>query len=127
MSIDNPLVPWDNTSTENIETFQRVGSVTITLCNIYYVTLLKNIAAIELRPTEDGKPSLSAITRLPRDSEFQICGPGFNPRTVKVASSGRFYFVFLQDLDDGSVCSDLETPVARPAKSFFKYPVFQLQ
>jgi hypothetical protein len=67
------------------------------------VTLLKNIAAIELRPAEDGKPSLSAITQLPRDSELQICGPGFNPRTVKVSSSGQFYFVFLQDLDEGSV------------------------
>ena len=72
------------------------------------VTLLKNIAAIELRPAEDGRPSLSAITQLPRDSELQICGPGFNPRTVKVRSSGHYYFVFLQDLEEGSVTYDGE-------------------
>ena len=72
------------------------------------MTLLKNIAAIELRPAEDGKPSLSAITQLPRDSELQMCGPGFNPRTVKVRSSGQLYFVFLQDLEQSTVHPDSE-------------------
>ncbi len=62
-------------------------------------TLAKNIAAIELQSTEKGEERLGVISQLPRDAHLRVCGDGFNPRTVKVRCLGRYYFVFLQDIE----------------------------
>ena len=39
------------------------------------------------------------ITQLPRGAELQLCGEGFNDRTVRVKWAESFYMVFLQDLE----------------------------
>jgi hypothetical protein len=39
------------------------------------------------------------ICRLPQAACLEVCGDGFNDRTVKVRYAHRSYFVFLQDLD----------------------------
>jgi len=39
------------------------------------------------------------ITQLPEGAELELCGEGFNERTVRVRWAEGFYFVFLQDLD----------------------------
>lgn len=62
------------------------------------ITLSKNIPAIPLEHVEDGQERLGAILRLPRGAELDICGSGFDGKTVKVFCSGRSYFVFIQDL-----------------------------
>jgi hypothetical protein len=64
------------------------------------MTLSKNIAAIQVLPTEGaGEPRLGMITQLPQNAELELCGEGFNERTVRVRWAEGFYFVFLQDLE----------------------------
>jgi hypothetical protein len=62
--------------------------------------LQKNIAAIQVLPTGNSEePRLGMITQLPAGAELQVCGEGFNERTMKVQWAGGLYFVFLQDVD----------------------------
>ncbi len=63
------------------------------------IVLPKSIAAIQVLVSGDGKDQMSAISQLPAGSELRMCGEGFNARTVRVECSRRFYFVFLQDLE----------------------------
>lgn len=57
-----------------------------------------NIAAIEvIGPGQDGI-RLGAVMQLPSCTRVEICGRGFNERTVKIRSNGHYYFVFWQDL-----------------------------
>jgi hypothetical protein len=64
------------------------------------ITLPKDIAAIQLERTENGEERLGVISQLPRDTHLRVCGQGFNPRTVKVQCLGRYYFVFVQDIEE---------------------------
>jgi hypothetical protein len=64
------------------------------------VTLSKVIAAINIRETEDGHMRMGLISQLPQGAELQICGEGFNERTIKVRWGERLYFVFVQDIEE---------------------------
>jgi hypothetical protein len=57
-------------------------------------TLCRKIPAIPSR----GDAKLGPILYLPAGSQVQICGDGFNPRTVKVRHHHSYYFVFQEDL-----------------------------
>ena len=58
----------------------------------------RKIAAIEvLGPGQQGA-KLGAVTQLPSSTRVEVCGSGFNERTVKIRSNGHYYFVFRQDL-----------------------------
>ena len=64
-------------------------------------TLPRKIAAIRLdRRTglNSGKAKLGTILQLPAGSNVELCGDGFNPRTVKVRHQNSYYFVFEEDL-----------------------------
>lgn len=61
-------------------------------------SLAKNIAAIELVSAESGRPRLGPVLQLPNGSLLDVCGDGFNERTVKIRSNGKYYFVFRSDL-----------------------------
>jgi hypothetical protein len=41
---------------------------------------------------------LGLIVHLPAGSNVQVCGEGFNHRTLKVRQGDAFYFVFQEDL-----------------------------
>ena len=60
--------------------------------------LNKSIAAIELLTGDNGAGRLGAVLQLPFGSQLEVCGAGFNERTLKVRSNNKFYFVFWQDL-----------------------------
>ena len=61
--------------------------------------LARRIPAILLEKAEhDGRGKLGLILHLPADSDVEICGDGFNSRTVKVCHQGLYYFVFAEDL-----------------------------
>lgn len=62
------------------------------------ITLSKIIAAINIRETEDGHMRLGLIAQLPTGAQLEVCGEGFNERTLKVRWEDRFYFVFVQDV-----------------------------
>jgi len=57
------------------------------------------ICAIELIAGQDNRGRLGAITQLPQHVQLEICGDGFNERTVKVRCQNSFYFVFREDLE----------------------------
>jgi hypothetical protein len=61
-------------------------------------TLSKKIAALQLVPTGGGRARLGPISQLLPGTRVQVCGKGFNERTVKVRSEDGFYFVFQQDI-----------------------------
>lgn len=57
-----------------------------------------NISAIELIATGKENEKLGAVMQLPSGTCVEVCGRGFNDRTVKIRSNNRYYFVFWQDL-----------------------------
>ncbi len=63
-------------------------------------TLARRIPAILLERSEqsDRNGKLGLILQLPADSDVEVCGDGFNSRTVKVCHNGLYYFVFSEDL-----------------------------
>ena len=63
------------------------------------VALFKSISAIQLIAKEHGEGSkLGLISQLGAGTIVEVCGEGFNERTVKVRAHGQCYFVFLQDI-----------------------------
>ena len=64
------------------------------------ITLSKNIAAIAIEGTEQGRPRCGLIAQLPKGTQLEIVGEGFNNRTAMVRYHDRAYFVFLQDIEE---------------------------
>jgi len=62
------------------------------------LTTPKDISALELISTNNEKHS-GQITPIPKNACLQVCGHGFNERTIKVRWQGRLCFVFLQDVE----------------------------
>lgn len=62
-------------------------------------TLSKNIWAIQLLPSQNGTFSVGPLGRIPKGAQLQICGAGFNERTLKVCFHDTFYFLFREDLE----------------------------
>jgi len=62
-------------------------------------TLSKNISAIQLVVDKNGDTRLGLISQLARGSRIDVCGDGFNDRTIKVRMGNAFFFAFLQDLE----------------------------
>jgi hypothetical protein len=60
--------------------------------------LAKNAPAMQIIPDGTGKLRLGTLVRLPDGAEVEICGEGFDDRTVKVVWEGTTYYVFLDDL-----------------------------
>jgi hypothetical protein len=67
---------------------------------IMQITLSKNTAAIQLERGADGQEQLGTISQLPEGAEIQICGPGFDARTIKVRWCNQYFFMFSQDLKE---------------------------
>lgn len=63
-------------------------------------TLQKNVAA--LRVSRDLKSS-GFLVELPLGVQVEVCGAGYNDRTVEVRVDGEFYIVFTQDIELDSV------------------------
>jgi hypothetical protein len=58
----------------------------------------RKISAIEIDSLSNGDVRLGALSEIPAGVELEICGPGFNGRTIKARHDQTFYFVFLQDI-----------------------------
>jgi hypothetical protein len=62
--------------------------------------LRKPIYAIQLVPKSGSKAAkLGLMLQLPMGSTVEICGIGFNERTVKVRANDLCYFVFTEELE----------------------------
>jgi hypothetical protein len=62
------------------------------------LTVPQALSALELLPAHRGAHS-GRITPVPKGTRLQVCGRGFNERTVQVRWEGRVGFVFLQDVE----------------------------
>ena len=60
--------------------------------------LSRVIPAFELVPEPNGQSKLGTISRLPCRAMLEVCGDGFNNRTIKVRMDATYYFVFRSDL-----------------------------
>lgn len=69
------------------------------------IWLTRTISAIQLLPAEDGGAKLGLLSQLGPGLGVEICGTGFDERTVKVRSSDHYYFVFLEDLNSQRVAA----------------------
>jgi len=64
------------------------------------VKIMRNkICAIQLIPSCENRARLGALTQIPQNAELEICGDGFDERTVKVRWQDSFYFVFRDDIE----------------------------
>lgn len=62
-------------------------------------TLSRTIAGIQLVPADGKQGRLGNVLQLGPGSVLDFCGDGYDARTVKVRCGGRFYFVFVQDVE----------------------------
>jgi hypothetical protein len=64
------------------------------------VRLSRSVSAVHLEPGSDpGRARLGEIRTLQVGETVELCGGGYNDKTVKVRSSGEFFFVFRADLN----------------------------
>jgi hypothetical protein len=61
--------------------------------------LSTGISAIQVVLSETGAKQIGLITQITPDGDIQVCGPGFDDRTVQVTLGGLPYFVFREDLE----------------------------
>ena len=59
----------------------------------------RNISAIRIERMENGSARLGALSEIPSGVQIEVCGAGFNDRTVKARYAEDFFFVYLQDID----------------------------
>ena len=76
----------------------RDGSLSPGAVSSITLSLLAAISAIEFL-TKGGTSSLGMISELPARTTLELCGDGFNDRTVKVRVSGWFFYVFWEDIE----------------------------
>ena len=72
---------------------------TDTLVDTSY-TLSREIYGMQLLPFGNSSVPLGPIIKIPIGARLDVCGSGFDDRTVKVRCADAYYFVFLQDLEN---------------------------
>ncbi|HEX7363447.1 MAG TPA: hypothetical protein VF283_23395 [Bryobacteraceae bacterium] len=65
-------------------------------------TLSRYAPIIEILFETNGTAHLGLISEFPRETCVEICGNGFDDRTVKVRIGDTFFFAFLEDLEFSS-------------------------
>jgi len=65
--------------------------------------LQRRIAVIELlQGSEETGPRLGELTFLGEGAQVEICGPGFNIRTVRICAGDCYYFAFEDEVTGGT-------------------------
>jgi hypothetical protein len=67
-------------------------------CDGEKVILSRSVCAIQLVKRQSGT-RLGPLTQLHVGTTVEICGEGYNERTLKVRMNGDYFFIFSQDLD----------------------------
>jgi hypothetical protein len=60
--------------------------------------LPREISAIQVLTAPEGQARMGLIVSIPEGSEVELCGIGFNNRTVRICWQGAYYFTFRDDL-----------------------------
>ncbi|MBV9267210.1 MAG: hypothetical protein JO061_13655 [Acidobacteriaceae bacterium] len=61
----------------------------------------RRCCAMHLVMEKDGTSHMGLLTQITPDASLEICGDGFNDKTVKVRLGDQFYIVFREDLKSG--------------------------
>lgn len=61
--------------------------------------LPRAIPGIPVISSPEGPANMGTILQLPEGLRIEVCGQGFNERTVKVRTEGGYFFIFLDDID----------------------------
>lgn len=56
------------------------------------------ICAMQAYPDANGKCRMGLLTQITPDQPIEVCGDGFNEKTVMVRVQEKFYFVFREDV-----------------------------
>ena len=67
-----------------------------------FIVLPKKTSAIPLIPDRDGRIQLGTLLQLPEGARVEFNGEGFNPQTARVVWEGTSYYIFLDDIEQGS-------------------------
>lgn len=59
-----------------------------------------NISALRVVTQPDGTRVIGSLTQLPQNTEVEICGAGFDDRTVTVRTGSVLFYAFRADLSD---------------------------
>lgn len=70
--------------------------------------LLNAVTVIRLAVNPKGDLRYAGISELPKGAQVEMCGKGFNERTVKLQWQGQFFFAFAQDLEPPVTSAILE-------------------
>ena len=62
----------------------------------------RRISAIQVLGSDTGSKHMGLLTQITLDPGVDVCGPGFNDKTVQVNFGGAMYFVFREDLETQS-------------------------
>jgi hypothetical protein len=57
-----------------------------------------SLIAVQIVFSEDGREAMGPLTQLPKTSDLEACGAGFDERTIRVRFQGSDYYVFREDL-----------------------------
>lgn len=63
------------------------------------IILCKKISALAIEADDHGGHRYGLIEQLPTAAQVMLIGDGFNDRTVKAQYNGKYYFLFLQDIE----------------------------
>lgn len=70
------------------------------VCVESVVRLSRSISGVQLEPGLDpGRARLGEIKTLPGGATVEICGLGYNEKTIKIRCEDEFFFVFQADLN----------------------------
>jgi hypothetical protein len=68
-------------------------SVVVNTCVLHHI-----ISVVRIVTDPDGTTRVGVLTQLPRDTTVEICGSGFDDRTVKVRTGDSLFYAFRADL-----------------------------
>ena len=53
---------------------------------------------LKILAVPEGRARLGSILTIPERAEVEMCGAGFNERTVRICWQGKYYFAFQEDV-----------------------------
>ena len=79
------------------------SSVTVDFSVMRVFRTQRSISAIEIENHETGQVLVGALSEIPAGAQIELCGPGFNYRTVKAKYNESVYFVYMQDIPEAGI------------------------
>lgn len=64
--------------------------------------LRRNLSAVQIEVTEGVSTAHGVVVSLLNGSKIEVCGPGFDARTIKVQCDGSLYYLFSEDLQSSA-------------------------